>query len=98
MPIYEYEREDGTRFEIIQKISDDALIECPTTGQKVTRLVSQSAFHLKGGGWYKTDYSSGSSGGASAPRKSTESKADSSSSTESSSTSVSKSSESSSSD
>ena len=85
MPIYEYEREDGTRFEIIQKMSDDALSECPTTGQKVKRLVSPSAFHLKGGGWYKTDYASSSSGGSSSSSKSssTSSSADSSTSSES---------------
>jgi len=60
MPTYEYEREDGTRFEIEQRITEDALRVCPTTGQKVKRLVSAAAFHLKGSGWYKTDY--GSSG------------------------------------
>jgi putative FmdB family regulatory protein len=60
MPIYEYEREDGTIFEVMQKISEDALEACPDTGQKVRRIISQNAFHLKGGGWYKTDYSSSS--------------------------------------
>lgn len=74
MPIYEYEREDGTRFESIQKFSDEPLEVCPTTGQKVHRLISASAFHLKGGGWYKTDYNS-SKGGS----KSKEGKPDSSS-------------------
>lgn len=61
MPIYEYEREDGTIFEVMQKISEDALEACPDTGQRVRRIISQNAFHLKGGGWYKTDYSSSSS-------------------------------------
>ena len=56
MPIYEYERADGSVFEIIQKISDQVLTVCPTTGQTVERLISQNAFHLKGAGWYKTDY------------------------------------------
>jgi putative FmdB family regulatory protein len=63
MPIYEYEREDGSVFEVIQKISDEPLTECPETGQKVQRLISSSAFHLKGSGWYKTDYSSSGSAG-----------------------------------
>ena len=66
MPIYLYEREDGTQFETIQKFSDDPLATCPTTGQKVKKLMAPSAFHLKGGGWYKTDYSSSSSSGKSA--------------------------------
>ena len=66
MPIYEYEREDGTRFELIQKMSDEPLASCPDTGQKVKRLISESAFHLKGGGWYKTDYGSSGSAGTEA--------------------------------
>ena len=56
MPTYEYEREDGTRFEVQQSISEDALKKCPTTGQKVIRLISSTSFQLKGSGWYKTDY------------------------------------------
>jgi putative FmdB family regulatory protein len=68
MPIYEYRRADGSVFEVMQKISDDALSVCPTTGQAVERLISQNAFHLKGGGWYKTDYAGkSSSGGAASP-------------------------------
>ncbi len=65
MPTYEYEREDGTRFEIEQRISEDALKVCPTTGQSVKRLISATSFQLKGSGWYKTDYASSSSGGGS---------------------------------
>jgi len=59
MPLYEYEREDGTRFEMLQKFSDKPISLCPSTGQKVERLISESAFHLKGSGWYKTDYKNG---------------------------------------
>ena len=40
MPIYEYEREDGTRFEIRQEFSDDALETDPETGQTVRRVHS----------------------------------------------------------
>jgi putative FmdB family regulatory protein len=58
MPIYEYQREDGTVFEIKQSISEDALSTCPTTGQKVKKLISRTAFKLEGGGWYKDGYSS----------------------------------------
>lgn len=55
-PIYEYEREDGTFFELIQKIEEDALTICPTTGQKVKRLISAPNSHFKGSGFYCTDY------------------------------------------
>ena len=63
MPIYEYECPACGRFEVMQKISEAALDSCPTcqgAGRKsaVQRIVSASAFHLKGSGWYKTDYSS----------------------------------------
>lgn len=65
MPIYEYECPQCGRFEKIQKFSDKPLSHCPQcdeAGRKsvVTKAVSASAFHLKGSGWYKTDYSSGS--------------------------------------
>ena len=40
MPTYEYEREDGTRFEIHQSFADDALATDPETGQKVKRVYS----------------------------------------------------------
>jgi putative FmdB family regulatory protein len=68
MPIYEYECEVCGRFEVIQKFSDKPLKECPQCKEKgkksaVQKAVSASAFHLKGSGWYKTDYTSGSSTG-----------------------------------
>jgi putative FmdB family regulatory protein len=56
MPIYEYRREDGSTFEIEQKITDDPLETCPETEQPVTRLISGGSFHLKGSGFYETDY------------------------------------------
>jgi putative FmdB family regulatory protein len=76
MPIYEYECANCGRFEVIQKFSDKALTQCPQCKEKgkksaVQKAVSASAFHLKGSGWYKTDYSSGSSSSGSTPKKST---------------------------
>jgi len=70
MPIYEYDCPMCGRFEVLQKITDSPLTECPSclgSGKHtpVHRLVSLSAFHLKGSGWYKTDYCSKSSNGAS---------------------------------
>ncbi len=57
MPIYEYEcRECGQVYEIMQKMSDKPLTECPHCSGKLQKLISQSTFHLKGSGWYATDY------------------------------------------
>lgn len=62
MPTYEYKREDGTTFEFEQRMSDDPLKECPTTGQKVTRLISGgTGLVFKGSGFYLTDYARKSS-------------------------------------
>lgn len=60
MPTYEYKREDGSTFEAIQKMSESPLTLCPTTGQKVKRLISGgSGVVYKGEGWYVTDYKDG---------------------------------------
>ena len=61
MPIYEYEcKACGHRLEAIQKISDDPLTECPScTEPELKKMMSASAFRLKGGGWYETDFKSG---------------------------------------
>ncbi|WP_440999979.1 FmdB family zinc ribbon protein [Fodinibius sp. SL11] len=57
MPTYKYKREDGTTFEIRQSINDDALAECPETGQKVKRVISGGGGVVyKGDGFYVTDY------------------------------------------
>ncbi|MCC6219880.1 MAG: zinc ribbon domain-containing protein [Deltaproteobacteria bacterium] len=60
MPTYEYRCPNCGDFELVQKITDEALRTCPTCGKAVSRLVSAAAFHLKGSGWYKTDYASSS--------------------------------------
>lgn len=61
MPIYEYEcLSCGHRMEAIQKISDDPLKDCPNCQKpELKKLISASAFRLKGGGWYETDFKSG---------------------------------------
>ena len=57
MPIYTYKREDGTTFDLQQKISADALTTCPTTGQAVKRVITGGGGVVyKGDGWYVTDY------------------------------------------
>ena len=59
MPIYEYLCVScGYQFEEVQKFNDPSLEECPDCGKNsARRQVSISAFHLKGGGWYKDGYS-----------------------------------------
>lgn len=65
MPTYVYRRADGTRFEHQQRITEDALTVCPTTGQAVTRIPSASAgLVFKGSGFYLTDYARSGSGSA----------------------------------
>jgi len=58
MPLYEYEceAENGRRFEIIQKFSDEILTVCPTCGGPVRKLISSPAIQFKGSGFYITDY------------------------------------------
>ncbi|MEM9103414.1 MAG: zinc ribbon domain-containing protein [Pseudomonadota bacterium] len=58
MPIYEYQCEScGYEFEKLQKMSDDALVDCPQCQQpKLKKLISAAGFQLKGDGWYVTDF------------------------------------------
>ncbi|MBF2759963.1 MAG: zinc ribbon domain-containing protein [Ectothiorhodospiraceae bacterium AqS1] len=61
MPIYEYECAGcGKRHEFIQKFSDPPKRKCPACGKsKLKKLISAAAFHLKGDGWYVTDFKDG---------------------------------------
>lgn len=57
MPIYEYECERcGAVEEVFQKFSDKPMSRCRKCSGKMHKLISQSTFHLKGSGWYVTDY------------------------------------------
>ena len=57
MPTYSYRREDGTVFDVFQRITDDALTVDPETGQPVERIISGGAgLQFKGTGFYLTDY------------------------------------------
>jgi putative FmdB family regulatory protein len=95
LPIYEYQCEKcGHEFEREQRITEDPVKTCPKCrAKKVRRLISRTAFVLKGGGWYSDLYASakpGADGGekgetkgeakteAKAEAPKTESKADSS--------------------
>ena len=57
MPIYEYGCEKcNSHFEVIQKFSDKPLRFCSNCKGRLTKLISQTSFQLKGSGWYVTDY------------------------------------------
>lgn len=58
MPLYEYQCTNCEKIEeAIQKFSDAPLTTCRHCSGKLNKLISQSSFHLKGTGWYVTDYS-----------------------------------------
>ncbi len=57
MPLYEYECEEcGEIREVVQKFSDAPLTICSRCCGKLHKLISSNSFHLKGSGWYVTDY------------------------------------------
>jgi putative FmdB family regulatory protein len=62
MPFYEYQcTKCGHEEEVLQKVSDKPLKKCPVCGKStLKKKVSAAAFRLKGGGWYETDFKSGS--------------------------------------
>jgi putative FmdB family regulatory protein len=58
MPIYEYEcLQCGKTTEAMQRISDAPLSSCAQCSGELRKMISMSTFHLKGSGWYVTDYS-----------------------------------------
>src|SRR5262245_56777900 len=81
MPIYEYRCKKCGDFERMQRITDAPLPRCPTCRGKVTKLISNTSFQLKGSGWYATDYGRKDSTGGKETKK--ESKSESASSSDS---------------
>ena len=59
MPVYVYRRRDGSSFELEQRITVDALVNCPTTGQSVQRVMQPFNPRYKGTGFYSTDHPKG---------------------------------------
>jgi len=61
MPIYAYKCEScGHRQDVLQKISDPALTQCPACGaNSFAKQVTAAGFQLKGSGWYVTDFRGG---------------------------------------
>jgi putative FmdB family regulatory protein len=75
MPIYEYRCQDcHHEFERMQKFSDPPIAACPTCAGSVQKLISRSAFHLKGSGWYVTDYAKNAGQKSDSPEKSSSEK------------------------
>jgi len=59
MPVYEYQCSACSRdFEYQQRMSDPDKTTCEVCGGALERLISRTAFTLKGGGWYKDLYAS----------------------------------------
>ncbi len=57
MPVYEYQcQKCGEVEEVFQKISDLPRETCSHCEGTLKKIISQSSFHLKGSGWYVTDY------------------------------------------
>ncbi len=64
MPIYEYKCDNGHVFDVIQRMSDDALTECQECGAPAVRVLHPVAVHFKGSGFYNTDYGKKKKGAA----------------------------------
>jgi putative FmdB family regulatory protein len=55
--MYEYRCQScNSQFELRQKFSDSPATECPECGGKVEKMISQTAFSLKGEGWFNSGY------------------------------------------
>ena len=90
MPIYEYECSSCHKIsEAVQKFSDAPLASCGHCQGELRKLISRSTFHLRGSGWYVTDYAGknpGSSADSSSGQEVTKEASKSESKTESTST------------
>ncbi|HVS44952.1 MAG TPA: FmdB family zinc ribbon protein [Candidatus Dormibacteraeota bacterium] len=77
MPTYGYRCENGHEFDLVQRMSDEPVAECPSCGSRGRRLFFPAGIVFKGSGFYKTDSrksggsdSSSSSGSSSSASKS----------------------------
>ena len=61
MPIYEYLCQGcGFGKDVLQKLSDAPLTDCPQCGKdQYRKQISAAGFRLKGQGWYETDFKTG---------------------------------------
>jgi putative FmdB family regulatory protein len=62
MPIYAYKCNScGFAKDVLQKISDPLLTDCPHCGAAAfSKQLTSAGFQLKGSGWYATDFKGGS--------------------------------------
>ena len=63
MPIYEYKCDNGHVFDVVQRMTDEALTECQECGAPAVRVLHSPAVHFKGSGFYNTDYGKKKGGG-----------------------------------
>lgn len=68
MPIYAYKCEScGFAKDVLQKMSDAPLTDCPTCGAVAfKKQLTAAGFQLKGSGWYATDFKGGGAAAATA--------------------------------
>jgi putative FmdB family regulatory protein len=61
MPIYAYKCGScGHAKDVLQKVSDAPLTECPSCGAAAfSKQITAAGFQLKGSGWYATDFRGG---------------------------------------
>jgi putative FmdB family regulatory protein len=69
MPIYAYKCSScGHEQDVLQKVSAAPLTNCPQChGETYSKQLTAAGFHLKGSGWYQTDFKNGSGGAKAAP-------------------------------
>ena len=80
MPIYEYKCTNGHVFDVIQRMSDEALTECQECGAPAERVLHPVAIHFKGSGFHNTDYGKKKTGASSEGSKESKDSSDSGSS------------------
>ena len=58
MPIYEYRCTScGFQKEYLKKLSDPVMTVCPECEKRTfSKMITAAGFHLKGSGWYATDF------------------------------------------
>ncbi len=68
MPIYAYKCEScGFAKDVLQKMSDARLTQCPSCGASAfQKQLTSAGFQLKGSGWYATDFKGGATATAAA--------------------------------
>lgn len=61
MPIYAYRCTDcGFEKDVMRKVSDPLLTTCPECkAESFAKQLTAPGFHLKGSGWYATDFKGG---------------------------------------